>query len=71
MNIFIKVLRNPSQLRNQTQSINNQNWTVIVIQQSILVDDSQPIALDELLCKLLGALSAEDKSGNESDANWN
>jgi len=71
VNIFIKVFWNPSQLRNETQSINNQDWTVIVIQQSILVDDSQPIALDELLSKLLGALSAEDKSGNESDANWN
>ena len=53
VDILIEVFRNPCQLRNQAQSIDDEDWAVVVIQESILVDNSQPIALNELLGELL------------------
>ncbi len=53
VDILIEVFRNTCQLRNQAQSIDDEDWAVVVIQESILVDDSQSVALNELLGKLL------------------
>ena len=59
MNIFIKVFRNSSQLRDQTKCIYDNDGIVVVSKKAILIDDSKSIGLDELLCKLLAAFSAE------------
>ena len=53
VDILIEVFRNTCQLRNQAQSIDDEDRAVVVIQESILVDDSQSVALNELLGELL------------------
>lgn len=62
MDVFVEIFRNSSQLRDQTQSINNNNWIVLVSKEPVLVDNSEAVCLYELLSKLLAAFGAKYKS---------
>ena len=70
MDVFVKIFGDSRKLRDKGQSIHNHDWIVLVAQQLILCDDTKTIRLDELLGKLLGALSAENESRYQSDSNW-
>lgn len=71
MDVLIEIFRNSRKLRNQAQCINDNYWIVVMAQKAVFIDDTKAIGLNELLSKLLAALSTKYKSWNKSDADGN
>lgn len=62
VDVLVEVFRYTRQLRNQTQRVYDDQGVVVGAQESILVDDSEPVRLDKLLGELFGTLSAKHQS---------
>ena len=68
VDVLIKIFRNSCELGDQTQSVNDNNWVVVMPQESVFVDDAEAVCLHELLGELLAAFSTEHKPRDEGDS---